>query len=163
MATQYTEDFIEWNTVSKYITILSVPNEKALKDLVKNLKSDDIRYSVFIEPDLGNQLTAVAINPQDSEKAKKYTGQLPLAMREPRKKDDIVFHYNKKHNEDQTIPPWVVKYKGESHYVHHLETNGRVKFSTKETPDNPHTKGSLKFKGNLKLIEEDGVVTAYIS
>ena len=98
MATQFTNDFIEWNTVSKYITILSVPDEQSLKDLIKDLRCDGIRYSVFIEPDMGNQVTAVAINPCDSEKAKKHTSQLPLAMREPRKKDEIVFHYNKKHN-----------------------------------------------------------------
>ena len=163
MWTQFPSDTLEWNTVSKIITVLSVPDEQGLKDLIKKLRCDDIRYSVFIEPDMGNQVTAVAINPADSEITKKHIGHLPLALRESRKKHDVVFHYNKKHNEDQSIPPWVVKYKGESHYVHHLETNGRVKFSTKETPDNSHTKGSLKFKGQLNLNEEDGVVTAYIT
>lgn len=39
---------------------------------------------------------------------------------------------------------WVIKCKGETFYVNHLESS--VGFSTKETPDNPHTKGSLKFK-----------------
>lgn len=39
---------------------------------------------------------------------------------------------------------WVVKTKGETYYIEHLESE--VGFSTKETPDNPHTKGSIKFK-----------------
>jgi hypothetical protein len=163
MATQFTQDFIDWNTYSKYIVVLTVKNEQELRNLVKKLRCDEIQYSVFIEPDMDNALTAVAINPRHSEQAKKHIGHLPLALRESRKKEDIVFHYNKKHNEDQSIPPWVVKYKGQSHYVHHLETNGLVKFSTKETPQNPHTKGSLKFKGKLNLTENDGVVTAYIT
>lgn len=71
-----------------------------------------------------------------------------------------MFHYNKKHNEDTTIPPWVVKVKGESYYIHHLDSS--VGFSTKETPDNSHTKGSLKFKGRLQIVEEDGQVIAKV-
>lgn len=67
----------------------------------------------------------------------------------------VVFHYNKKHNEDQSIPCWILKIKGETFYVHHLEISAGVGFSTKETPDNPHTKGALKIKGSLSLIETD--------
>ena len=64
----------------------------------------------------------------------------------------IVFHYNKKHNEDQSIPPWVIKCKGESYYVNHLTVlPGNRGWSTKETPDNPHTKGALKFHGSLEI------------
>jgi hypothetical protein len=65
----------------------------------------------------------------------------------------IVFHYNKAHNQDQTIPPWVIKHKGQTYYVHHLDS--RVGFSTKETPDNEHTKASLMFRGKLSIIEEN--------
>jgi hypothetical protein len=67
----------------------------------------------------------------------------------------IVFHYNKAHNADQMIPQWVVKHKGQTYYVSHLESN--VGFTTKETPDSEHTKGSLQFKGKLEIIKhEDG-------
>jgi hypothetical protein len=75
----------------------------------------------------------------------------------------IVFHFNKKHIEDQTIPPWVLKVKGESYYVWHLTVEPGVGFTTKETPDNPHTKGALKFKGNLSFIENDGRLEGVIS
>lgn len=73
----------------------------------------------------------------------------------------IVFHFNKKHNEDKTIPQWVIKSKGQTFYVNHLESE--VGFTTKETPDNPHTKGALQFRGKLEIIEENSIITAKIS
>jgi hypothetical protein len=77
------------------------------------------------------------------------------------KKDTIVFHFNKKHLQDATIPMWVIKHKGKTHYVHHVTSE--VGFSTKETPDNPHTKGSIKFKGNVEFYEEDSKTMALIT
>lgn len=70
------------------------------------------------------------------------------------KKYEIVFHFNKKHLEDPNIPMWVIKYKGETFYVDHVDVNPGIGFSTKETPDSS-TKGSLKFKGNLKIINDN--------
>lgn len=72
----------------------------------------------------------------------------------------IVFHYNKQHNIDQSVPPWTVKHKGISYYVNHMDS--KVGFSTKETPDNEMTKASIQFKGKLKIIEENGITTAEI-
>ena len=73
----------------------------------------------------------------------------------------IVFHYNRKHNEDQSIPPWVVKTRGMTYQVHHFTSE--VGFSTKETPDNPSTKGSLQMRGHLTLTHENGKVEALIT
>lgn len=73
----------------------------------------------------------------------------------------IIFHFNKKHLEDSTIPMWTIKCRGESYYVNHLEST--IGFRTKETIDNPVTKGSLQFKGTLKIKEENGEKIAYIS
>lgn len=79
-------------------------------------------------------------------------------------KDDtvqrVVFHYNKAHNQDQTIPPWVIKHKGQTYYVNHLDS--KVGFSTKETPDSEHTKASLMFRGKLSIVEQDGQTIAII-
>lgn len=72
----------------------------------------------------------------------------------------VVFHYNRQHNTDRTIPAWVVKHKGKSYYVNHLESD--VGFNTKETPTSPHTRGSLQFKGILEIINVDGIITAKI-
>lgn len=75
----------------------------------------------------------------------------------------VVFHYNKKHNEDTRIPPWVLKAKGHTFYVNHFEVAPGVGFSTKETPDNPHTKAALKVKGKLKIIQEGNQIVGLIS
>ena len=49
---------------------------------------------------------------------------------------------------------WVLKVKGQTHYVHHVAAD--APWSTKETPDNPHTKGALKFKNVTVSIDDDG-------
>lgn len=54
---------------------------------------------------------------------------------------------------------WVIKAKGESYYVNHVECN--VPWSTKETPNNSHTKGSIKVKRCLLVIDDDN--TAYLT
>jgi hypothetical protein len=48
---------------------------------------------------------------------------------------------------------WVLKFHGETYYVNHVECN--VPWSTKETVDNPHTKGSIKVKDCLLQIDDD--------
>jgi hypothetical protein len=47
---------------------------------------------------------------------------------------------------------WVLKTKGQTYYVNHVTSN--VGWTTKETPDNPHTKGSIKFK-NVDVVIDD--------
>jgi hypothetical protein len=80
-------------------------------------------------------------------------------------KDDsterIVFHFNKAFLSDPTIPMWVIKHKGTTYYVNHVDST--VRFSTKETPDNEHTKGSIMFRGKLTITEEDGVRRAEVN
>lgn len=73
----------------------------------------------------------------------------------------VVFHFNKASVGDPTIAPWVVKARGVTHYVWHLKS--AIGFSTKETPDNPHTKGSIQFRGTLRLSEVDGRLHAHIT
>lgn len=67
---------------------------------------------------------------------------------------EVVFHFNKKHLEDQNIPMWVLKAKGQTFYVNHVDC--QVPWSTKETPDNPHTKGALKIKNCTLSIDDQG-------
>lgn len=63
------------------------------------------------------------------------------------------FHFNKKHLVDNTIPMWIIKARGESYYVNHVDC--QVPWSTKETPNNSHTKGSIKIKQCLVTIDSD--------
>lgn len=70
----------EWNTYSKYLIFLSVENENELKFLLQKAQIRNIVYSTFNEPDIGNQLTAIALEP--SEISYKLTSGLPLALKE---------------------------------------------------------------------------------
>jgi hypothetical protein len=70
---------------------------------------------------------------------------------------DVVFHFNKKHLEDSTIPMWILKFKGESFYVNHVDC--QTEWSTKETPDNAHTKGAIKIKHCLVTIDDENCAT----
>lgn len=78
------------------------------------------------------------------------------------KPEQIVFHFNKKHLQEPTIPMWVVKCRGDTYYVNHIDVSPGVGFSTKETPNNPHTKGSIKFKANLMIEEQNNIINAKI-
>lgn len=66
-----------------------------------------------------------------------------------------MFHFNKAHLADPSIPMWTLKIKGESHYVTHVTVKPNVGFSTKETPDNPHTKGAIKMKANCRIFNNE--------
>lgn len=76
------------------------------------------------------------------------------------KRTEIIFHFNKMHLQDVSIPMWVIKAKGETYYVDHVDVESGVGFSTKETPNNPSTKGSIKFKGKLEI--KDNIARVYI-
>jgi hypothetical protein len=69
----------------------------------------------------------------------------------------VIFHFNKGHIADPTIPPWVLKCKGETWYVQHVDCE--IPWSTKETPDNPSTKGSIRVKNALVRIDGDNTAT----
>lgn len=65
----------------------------------------------------------------------------------------MVFHFNKAHINDLSIPPWCVKTKGKTFYVNHVVCN--LPWSTKETPDNHHTKGSIKVRDCVLTIDSE--------
>lgn len=52
---------------------------------------------------------------------------------------------------------WVLKVKGKTYYVEHVDFEN-ISFSTKETPDNPHTKGSIKVKGYLTIENNRAII-----
>jgi hypothetical protein len=66
---------------------------------------------------------------------------------------EAIFHFNKHHLVDPETPMWVIKTGGKTLYINHVDA--RLLWSTKETPDNPSTKGSLKFKNALLTIDDD--------
>jgi len=70
---------------------------------------------------------------------------------------DCVFHFNKKHLEDPTIPMWCLKFAGQTLYVDHVDC--KLPWSTKETVESKHTKGSIKIQKALLSIDDDNCVT----
>lgn len=70
----------EWYFKSNYIVLLSCENEESLKNLLLKANIKDIKYSAFTEPDLNNELTAVAFEP--CEDTCKLVSNLPLAFKE---------------------------------------------------------------------------------
>ena len=83
--------------------------------------------------------------------------------------EDLVFHINKGHLADETIPMWVIKTHGVTMYVNHVTAD--MPWSTKETPGNERTKGSIKFKrckltidlaDNTATISKLGVMDAWL-
>lgn len=69
-----------WNKNSNHLVFLSVENEYELQKLLTKIQIRDIKYSTFFEPDIGNQLTAIAIEPSDE--SHRLTSNLPLALKE---------------------------------------------------------------------------------
>lgn len=71
---------------------------------------------------------------------------------------EVIFHFNKKHLEDSSVPMWILKIKGETHYVNHV--TALAPWSTKETPSSNHTKGSIKFKKVIvEIVDNEAIIT----
>lgn len=81
---EYPREAKEWHNTSNYLIFLTVKDKKALKNLlIKAAKKGITKTTPFNEPDLNNELTAIAFAP--SEEVRKLTSSLPLMGREYRK------------------------------------------------------------------------------
>jgi hypothetical protein len=65
-----------WHKTSNYLIFLTVADEPALEQLILSAEKKGIKYTVFREPDIDNQITAVTLEP--SEASRKITSSLPL-------------------------------------------------------------------------------------
>lgn len=70
----------EWFDNSNYLGLLSVQDEIELNGIIEQAASQNIRFSVFREPDIDNQITAIALEPHP--KSKKICSKLKLALKE---------------------------------------------------------------------------------
>jgi hypothetical protein len=69
-----------WHNISNYIIILAVKDETALYAVHNTLRGLNISSTTtFKEPDIGNELTAIALIPDD--RAEAYCRTLKLAFR----------------------------------------------------------------------------------
>ena len=63
-----------------YLVQLSIENEEELTKLILKLEKNQIKHSIFREPDLNNEITAIAIEPSD--KVRRLLSNLPLMLKE---------------------------------------------------------------------------------
>lgn len=68
-----------WFDQSNYLGFLSVANESKLVELIDQATQEDIRCSVFKEPDIDDQITAIALAP--GPRTKKLCSKLSLALK----------------------------------------------------------------------------------
>lgn len=69
----------EWFEKSNYLGFLSVSNEQELLCLAERAATLGIEHSIFREPDVDNQVTAIAIAP--GNRSKKLCSDLKLALK----------------------------------------------------------------------------------
>lgn len=77
---QYPIESREWHTKSNYLALLTVSNESELIKLITKAILTGIKHTVFREPDLNNEITAVAF--EASESARRLTSSCPLLGKE---------------------------------------------------------------------------------
>lgn len=77
---QHAEDTAAWLHGSNYLIIVAVPNEYELMGLIETAHAKGIYHTAVREPDVGDELTAVAFQPGDA--ARRLCSALPLALRE---------------------------------------------------------------------------------
>lgn len=69
-----------WYKQSNYLGFLSVSNETELNILIEKAIAKDIKISIFREPDIENQITAIALSPGTA--SKKLCSNLQLAHKQ---------------------------------------------------------------------------------
>jgi hypothetical protein len=77
---QHPELNMEWYSKSNYLGLLSVSCEEELEYLLNDAYKFGIKCSLFREPDIGNQITAICLEP--GQKSKKLCSRIPLALKE---------------------------------------------------------------------------------
>lgn len=78
---KYRREILErWLDDSSYLVIVSVPDEDTLWDLAEAAFKRNISRVNWTEPDLDNELTAIALAP--GQAAQQLCANLPLALRE---------------------------------------------------------------------------------
>ena len=77
---KYPEAAKKWRDESNFLIVLSVSSEAELCELAIELARTNMDWCRFREPDLGNELTALAVLPNDYSEA--FFRNLPLALQE---------------------------------------------------------------------------------
>ena len=70
----------QWQKQSNYLAFLTVENEQDLINLASKAILMGIKHTIFREPDINNEITAIAFEP--SEASRKLTSNCPLLGKE---------------------------------------------------------------------------------
>lgn len=81
--------YSKWFNDSNYLALLSVKDLEELNSLCKKLREASKEFYSFYEPDYDNKLTAIVINPGEDDK--KFISQLPLALKEYSKREEVSY------------------------------------------------------------------------
>jgi hypothetical protein len=166
----------EWRKLYAYASLDIRHNRKKIKDLSRRLESawdEDGRDEIY------DEIATALARRQSEHHYKRVTARKLLTVLEEAKihwqnirnmrkgieeqkkeypleveSKNIDFHFNKKSIEYDFVPMWVVKAKGKTYYVNHMDC--QTGFSTRETPDHPATKGSLRVKRGTLSIDAEG-------
>lgn len=68
-----------WHKQSNYLVCLAVKTEQDLINLIKRSQLQGVDYTVFREPDIGNVITAICLEPCDA--TRKLTSNIPLMFK----------------------------------------------------------------------------------
>jgi hypothetical protein len=135
--------------------LLNDPEEDRdyIRSQISKLRAEH-RYSRAIARKLMTALEVAKIHWQKIKSMRasiqEQNAQFPLEL----EGKNIDFHFNKASVEFDFIPMWVVKCRGKTFYVHHMDC--QTGFSTRETPDHASTKGSLRVKRGTLSIDAQG-------
>ena len=69
----------DWFKNSQYLAFLSAKNQEHLLDIVTKAESKGVKVSVFREPDIGDEITSIALEPGDA--SSRLCSNLPLMLK----------------------------------------------------------------------------------
>lgn len=79
-AIEHSELNKSWFETSNYLAVLSAKNEEELLTLIDKASRRGLQFSIFFEPDLKYEITAIALAP--GKESKKLCSNLKLALKE---------------------------------------------------------------------------------
>ena len=77
---EHPEKALPWHDFSNHLVFLSTDSEQSLLAILEKCRLKGLTHTVFVEPDLDNMVTAIAIEPH--EDAAKITSNCRLALRD---------------------------------------------------------------------------------
>jgi hypothetical protein len=78
-AIEHPDIFKHWQKTSNTLVVLGAKNLDELVSIIKKIETENIKHTIFREPDILNEITAVCVEP--SEKTKKILSRFSLAGR----------------------------------------------------------------------------------